>query len=116
MVLGQLFRIVKARIKLVGTIFLITVLTTVVVSLIITKKYTAATTVVVDMRGTDPVLGGAVGTPYTIQSYLSTQNDIIRSQRVVGKVIDTLGLLDHPGLVGVQTPADTTPTPEMMRR
>ncbi|MFT4102332.1 MAG: chain length determinant protein EpsF [Burkholderiaceae bacterium] len=115
MVLGQLFRIVKARIKLVGTIFLITVLTTVVVSLIITKKYTAATTVVVDMRGTDPVLGGAVGTPYTIQSYLSTQNDIIRSQRVVGKVIDSIGLMDNPGLLGVKAPEDTTPSPEVLR-
>ena len=99
MVLGQLFRVVRARFKLVATIFLVTLLTTIAVSLIITKKYTAATTIVVDMRGTDPVLGGAVATPYTIQSYLSTQTDIIRSERVVGKVIDTLGLMDDPELI-----------------
>lgn len=100
MVLGHLLRIVKARWAVVLFIFLATLLTTIAVSLILPKKYGAMTTLTIDMQGDNQVLGGPMASAYTIQSYLSTQADIIRSERVAAKVIENLALDKNPGLIG----------------
>ena len=92
MVVQQFMRILKARFGIIAIIFLMTLAVTIAVSLVLTKKYQAATTLVFEIKGTDPVLGGAVMMPQTIQGYLVTQAEIIRSERVVNRVIDTLGL------------------------
>lgn len=96
MVISQFFRVLKARISVILLIFLTTLGATIAVSLMISKKYEASTTLVVDMRGTDPVLGSAVAMPQTIQGYLVTQAELIRSERVVDRVIDNLKLERHP--------------------
>lgn len=94
MVVGHLLRVVRARFKIIALIFLTTVVTSIAVSLVVSKKYSATTALVVDLRGADSILGqgGNSYSSYSIQSILSTQTDILTSQRVVDKVIDTLGL------------------------
>jgi chain length determinant protein EpsF len=94
MVIGHLLRVVRARFKIIMLIFLTTVATSVIVSMVVSKKYSATTALVVDLRGADSILGqGGTGySSYSIQSILSTQTDILTSQRVVDKVIDTVGL------------------------
>jgi uncharacterized protein involved in exopolysaccharide biosynthesis len=101
MVVQQFMRILKARFGIITIIFLTTLAVTVAVSLVLTKKYQAATTLVFEIKGTDPVLGGAVMMPQTIQGYLVTQAEIIRSERVVNRVIDALGLEAHPVMLAV---------------
>jgi succinoglycan biosynthesis transport protein ExoP len=96
MVISQFLRVLKARIGVILLIFLTTLGATIAVSLMISKKYEATTTLVVDMRGTDPVLGNVVAMPQTIQGYLVTQAELIRSERVVDRVIDALKLERHP--------------------
>jgi chain length determinant protein EpsF len=108
MVVGNLLRVVRARFKIIMLIFLTTVATSIVVSMVVSKKYSATTALVVDLRGADSILGqgGTSYTSYSIQSILSTQTDILTSQRVVDKVIETLGLEKNPGaLLGAGTNA-----------
>lgn len=96
MVISQLFRVLKARFGVVALIFLTALGASIAVSLVLSKKYEASTTLVVEVKGTDPVLGGAVMMPQTIQGYLVTQAEIIRSERVMNRVIDMLSLETHP--------------------
>lgn len=101
MVIQQFLRVLKARFGIIALIFLTTLGATVAVSLLLSKKYEASTTIVVEIKGTDPVLGGAVMMPQTIQGYLVTQTDIIRSDRVMNRVIDALDLERHPAMQGI---------------
>lgn len=96
MVIQQFLRVLKARFGVIALVFLVALGTSIGVSLVLTKKYEASTTLVVEIKGTDPVLGGAVMMPQTIQGYLTTQADIIRSERVFERVVDALGLERHP--------------------
>jgi chain length determinant protein EpsF len=98
MVIQQFLRLLKARFGVIALIFLTTLGATIAVSLMLSKKYQASTTIVVEIKGTDPVLGGAVMMPQTIQGYLTTQGEIIRSERVMNRVIDTLKLETHPAM------------------
>lgn len=115
MVISQFLRVLKARFGVILLIFLTTLGATIAVSLMISKKYEATTTLVIDMRGTDPVLGSVVAMPQTIQGYLVTQAELIRSERVVGRVIDALQLERHPAFNGA---ASGTPVadPAAVRR
>ena len=90
MVFQQFFRVIKARFGVVALIFLTTMAATIGVTLALGKKYQAGTTLVVEVRGTDQVLGGAVVMPQTITGFLVTQADVIRSERVMNRVIDDL--------------------------
>ncbi len=101
MVIQQFLRVLRARFGVIALIFLTTVGVTVAVSLMLAKKYQASTTLVVEVKGTDPVLGGAVMMPQTIQGYLVTQSEIIRSERVMNRVIDALSLDTLPTMVAV---------------
>lgn len=101
MVIQQFLRVLKARFGVIMLIFLTTLGATVAVSLMISKKYEASTTIVVEIKGTDPILGGAVGMTQTISGYLVTQAEIIRSERVMNRVIDTLALDKNPLMAGV---------------
>jgi succinoglycan biosynthesis transport protein ExoP len=110
MVIGHLLRVVRARFKIIMLIFLTTVATSVVVSLVVSKKYSATTALVVDLRGADSILGqsGTGNSSYSLQSILSTQTDILTSQRVVDKVIQTLSLEDRAAdLLGGDAAAST---------
>jgi chain length determinant protein EpsF len=72
---------------------LIAVGTTIVVSLILPKRYTATATVVVDFKGIDPISGGVLPV-LPMSAYLATQVDIIQSHSVARGAVDLLKLAE----------------------
>jgi succinoglycan biosynthesis transport protein ExoP len=115
MVITQFLRVLKARIGVILLIFVTALSATIAVSLAMSKKYEASTTLVVDMRGVDPVLGNVVAMTQSIQGYLVTQAELIRSERVVDRVIDALRLESHPAFANAAA-GDTTSNPVAVRR
>lgn len=93
MTLSQFLSILKARWLSAVVVLILTVGGTVGVSLMMPKKYTATAAVVLDVRSPDPVLGlvlGAVAGP----AYMATQVDIIQSDRVAQRVVQTMRMTD----------------------
>lgn len=76
-------------------------------TLLTPKSYTAATDLLIDSRGLDPISGQAQPGRIT-GGYLATQTDIIRSRNVAIKVIAELGLANHPAVLkAVKLTGDT---------
>lgn len=71
----------------------ITFVTTLGVSLLLPKTYTASVSVVVDTKGTEPVTGMLLPAQL-IPGYMATQVDVISSHNVAMKVVDRLKLTD----------------------
>lgn len=95
--LKQLLLIFKARYRVILITFLVITLATLVISLILPSRYTAMTSVVVDMRSIDPIGGNLIEGPVT-PSYLPTQVDIINSDRTALKVVEKLRLAENPAV------------------
>ncbi|MBK7051551.1 MAG: chain length determinant protein EpsF [Rhodoferax sp.] len=89
MTLQQFLLILWAHRKVVLLTFFATVLTTVVVSLLMPKQYTAATSVVIDVKSPDPI-AGMVLPGMMAPGYMATQVDIINSDRVAHRVVKLL--------------------------
>jgi protein tyrosine kinase modulator len=83
---NQILLILRARWWLALLVLAISVAGTYLVSLQLPKKYTATTTLVVDIRSRDPI--AALLAPST----MATQEDIIRSDRVAQRVVKLLRL------------------------
>ena len=95
MPLRDFFLILRARWRLVvGSMLLIVVVVT-GVNLGLPKQYRAVATVVVDIKGADPIAGNAAQTQL-IPGYLATQVGVVGSNRVVRKVIQALKLNEDP--------------------
>jgi len=94
MTFGQFLSILRARWWVALLVFGLTVATTVVVSLLLPKQYSATASVVLDFKP-DPVsalvFGGAAS-----PALMATQVDIIRSDRVAQRVVRNLRLADNP--------------------
>ena len=96
MTFSQFLAIVRARWVLIASIFVATISVTLVVSLLLPKKYSAMATVMVDARP-DPVSGmGMNGIQQS--TILATQVDIIKSAAVAGRVVRNLQLESSPDL------------------
>lgn len=96
MTFGQFLSILRARLWVALAVFLTVVFATVLVSLLLPKQYTAAASVVVDIKP-DPV--SAMSFPAAaMPGFMATQVDIITSDRVALRVIRDLKLLDNPQL------------------
>ena len=95
MTLQQFLLILRARARIALYVFLGTVLTTLVVSLIMPKQYTASTAVVIDVKSPDPVAGMVLPGLMT-PGYMATQVDIINSDRVAQRVVRMLKLDENP--------------------
>ncbi|QDF97611.1 chain length determinant protein EpsF [Azoarcus sp. DD4] len=91
MTIQQLFLILRAHLRLIGGVLAGVVVVTMLASLMLPRKYTAQTAVVVDVRGTDPIQGAAMQGA-VIPGYLATQVDIIASERVARRVVALLKL------------------------
>ena len=97
MTFKQFIEIIKARRISVIATTLGTITVIVGLSLILPKKYTSSGAVVLDFKTPDPINGSLV--PGTIASgYLATQANILKSERVVLKVIKSLKLDQAPAL------------------
>ena len=96
MTFGQFLSILRARKWAALLVFALVVATTVAVSLLLPKQYSAAASVVVDIKP-DPV--SAMAFPaMAMPGFMATQVDIITSDRVALRVIRDLKLLDSPQL------------------
>lgn len=91
----QFLLILKARYRIGLALLGFTVLTTLVVSLLLPKQYTATASVVVDVKSPDPIMGMVL--PGMISpGYMATQVDIIQSDKVARKVVTTLKIDQNP--------------------
>ena len=93
-----LFGILRSRFWLIVSVLAITTLTAVAGSLLMSKRYSATTTIHVDVDTVDSVSGNAVYSRETVRNNLATQIEIIRSDQVVGRVIKALGLDRDPDM------------------
>ena len=95
MTLQQFLLILRARYRIALLVFLVTVATTVVVSLVLPKQYTASAAVVIDVKSPDPV-SGMMLQGMMAPGYMATQIDIINSDRVAKAVVTLLKLDSSP--------------------
>lgn len=92
----QLLSILSARWKVSLAVFLALVSVTVIVSLILPKKYTAVASIVIDAKP-DPLSAGMYGGGVT-PSVIATQIDVLTSDRVAYKVVRNLKLNENPAI------------------
>jgi chain length determinant protein EpsF len=90
----QFLIILRARRKLIGIVLASTVGLAILLSLVLPNTYTATASVIVDVK-TDPI-AGMVLPVQMMTSYMTTQIDVITSQRVALRVVDLLKLADNP--------------------
>jgi chain length determinant protein EpsF len=89
---GQLLRIFVARWWVIVLVFGACMGGTAIVTALLPREYTASSQLVIEQRFTD-VLGGAnLSGQMAAQTYLATQMDILRSQRVAERVVRTLNI------------------------
>lgn len=105
MTLQQFLLILRARYKVALLALLITVATTVAVSLLLPKQYTASAAVVVDVKSPDAVTGMMLQ-GMMAPGYMATQIDIINSDRVAKAVVKLLRM-DQSATIQQQWQEDT---------
>jgi polysaccharide biosynthesis transport protein len=94
---GQLISILIARWKIIVAVLLLTLSSVIGISLLMPKRYSASTALLLDVRATDPVAGvfqPSVSGP----SFMATQVDVITSDRVARRVVSNLKLDSNPNL------------------
>ncbi|ODU51048.1 MAG: chain length determinant protein EpsF [Thiobacillus sp. SCN 63-374] len=92
----QFLLILNARKSVILGVLLFTVAVTAVVSLLLPKEYTAATTLIIDSKSKDPFTGQLMPSQM-FPGYMATQVDVIQSENVAQKVVRELKLADSPG-------------------
>lgn len=97
MTIKQVLRIVWARKWLVLALLVLVSVGGTVATLLSPKLYTAEASMVVEMR-IDPVLG-AMAPSLAAPSYMATQIEIIKSERVASRVVTMLGIERSPSAV-----------------
>lgn len=91
----QFLLILKARSTIILVTFFLTVTTTIAVSFILPKSYTATTSLVLNYKGVDPVTGMSLPSQL-MPGYMATQIDIIASRNVAMKVVSQLKFTESP--------------------
>ena len=88
---SRFFLIILARHKLILLTLIVTMSTTLLVSLLMSKSYKSTAVMVLTHKGADPVTG-LIMSPQQITGYMATQLDIIKSSRTALMVVDQLRL------------------------
>jgi chain length determinant protein EpsF len=96
MTLRQFLLILRARSRLALAVALGSIALALAVSLLLPRTYTAQTSVLVDVRTPDPVMGAVGMQGLVAPSYMATQVDIIGGERVAQHVVKALKLDDDP--------------------
>jgi chain length determinant protein EpsF len=91
----QFLLILRARYKIILGTLIVVVATTVTITQLLPKTYTATTSLVLNYKGVDPVTGLTLPSQL-MPGYMATQIDILNSQTVALKVVDDLKLADSP--------------------
>jgi len=94
--LTQFIAVLRGRWKLALAVFATTVLLALAVTLLMTKKYTAVASIVMDVKP-DPLTGMVDGGGVNA-TMMATQVDIVQSDRVTRRVIQNLKLAQNPAL------------------
>jgi len=89
----QFINIIWSRKQNIIIALMVTVITTLVVSLLMPKQYSATATIMINQRGVDPVTGQAIPIQL-LPGLMATQMDIITSHNVALKVVNKLNLSD----------------------
>ncbi|HEV8692659.1 MAG TPA: chain length determinant protein EpsF [Lysobacter sp.] len=94
MSLGQFLSILRARWGVAALVLFLTVGTTLAISLLLPRQYSATASVVIDMKP-DPIAGALIPTGLMAPSYMATQVDVIESTRVAQRVVRNLKLTEN---------------------
>jgi chain length determinant protein EpsF len=97
MTFSQFIAILKARWVSALLVMVLTISSTIAISLLLPKQYTATTSVIMDVKSPDPI-SGAVLAAMMAPSYMATQVDIITSDRVARRVVQELRLTENQKL------------------
>jgi chain length determinant protein EpsF len=97
MTLRQYLRIIWARKWIALTVLLLVAAGGIAATLLMPKQYTADTSLIVEMR-IDPALG-ALAPALAAPSYMATQVEILKSERVASRVVKMLGVERSPSAV-----------------
>lgn len=95
MTLHQFLLALRARYKIAVFIPLVAILAALAVTMLMPKKYTSQTSVLVDVRSPDPVAGASIS-GIVAPTYMATQVDIIRGDKVAQRVVKALRLDEIP--------------------
>ncbi len=98
MSLRKLFQILSARWLTALVVMLLSVGLAIAVNVMSPKRYTANASVVVDVKLNDPIAGMSQG-GVAVSTYMTTQMDVIASEKVISRAIKTLKLHDDPQFV-----------------
>lgn len=90
-----IFSIVRARWILASSVFALVFASVLAFTLLMPKSYTANASIILDIKGQDPIAGMA-SPALAAPSYLMTQVDVINSSRVALKVVRNLKLNESP--------------------
>lgn len=93
MTISRILVVLRARRRMVLTMFGSVVAFALLVSLLFPNLYQASSSLVLNYKGIDPVSGTAMS-PQLMPGYMATQIDIIRSKNVALKVVDQLKLAE----------------------
>src|ERR1700722_11035939 len=95
----QVLLTLRSRWRLVASIFFLILVPVVALNLVLPKRYTAAASIIVDLRP-DPVAGqGQVNPAAVLPQYMATQIDVVSSPRVARRVVKLLKLDEDHALV-----------------
>lgn len=95
MTFKQFLLILHARLGVIAIVFVLTVSLVVGFTLIQPEKYTAESSVVIDVKSKD-LISGATLQGLVSASYMNTQVEIIKSKRTAIKVVRMLNLNENP--------------------
>ncbi len=97
MSIEQFISVLKARWKLALTVQLLIVLAVVGVSLSLPRQYTAAASVLVDVKTPDPIVGTSFAGPMLV-AHMANEANVIQSERVMLRALVEMRLMDDPRL------------------
>lgn len=95
MTLYQFLLILRARWRAIALFVAVALLAALAANLLLPKKYTAQTSLLIDIRAADPT-GSAAWGGTLASNYLATQVSIISGDRVAQRVVEILKLDDDP--------------------
>jgi polysaccharide biosynthesis transport protein len=96
MSMHRFFEALKARWGWMLCIWLLVIALTAIVSVVLPQQFTATASVLVDLKNPDPLVQGVQQNNPLGAGYMSTQTEVVASQRVANKVIQSLGLAKSP--------------------
>lgn len=97
MSISQIFAILKARWVVLLSVFLTVVTIAALACVLLPKKYTSSSQVLIDVKSPDPMIGMVLPAMMS-PSYMATQVDLLSSERVAIQVIRRLHLTDNPAM------------------